>query len=86
MTTMASQITCVSDVFMLLFAKEQINENIKAPCHWPSCVEFTGHQWIPAQKASNSEMFPLDDAIMKSRFVCRWLAHNDAITMVCLSV
>ena len=25
----------------------QIKGNIKAPCHWPLCREFTGDQWIP---------------------------------------
>ena len=28
----------------------QINENIKAPRHWPLCWEFTGHRWIPRTK------------------------------------
>ena len=27
--------------------KVQIKENIKAPCHWPLCGEFTGDRWIP---------------------------------------
>ena len=27
--------------------KPQIKENIKAPRHWPLCVEFTGDRWIP---------------------------------------
>ena len=26
--------------------KAQIKENIKAPCHWPLCGEFTGDGWI----------------------------------------
>ena len=26
------------------------NENIKAPRHWPLCVEFTGDRWIPRTK------------------------------------
>ena len=25
----------------------QIKENIKDPCHWPLCREFTGDRWIP---------------------------------------
>ena len=33
----------------------QIKENIKAPRHWPLCVEFTGDRWIPAQRASDAE-------------------------------
>ena len=24
-----------------------MKENIKAPRHWPLCVEFSGHRWIP---------------------------------------
>ena len=28
----------------------QIKENIKAPCHWPLCREFTGDRWIPRTK------------------------------------
>ena len=35
--------------------RAQIKENIKAPRHWPLCVEFTGDRWIPAQMASNAE-------------------------------
>ena len=30
-----------------LFIWVQINENIKAPRHWPLCGEFTGDRWIP---------------------------------------
>ena len=28
----------------------QIKENIKAPCHWSLCGEFTGDRWIPRTK------------------------------------
>ena len=47
--------------------KAQIKENIKAPRHWSLCGEFTGDRWIPAQMASNAEMFPFDDVIMSRR-------------------
>ena len=33
--------------------KVQIEENMKAPRHWPLCGEFTGE--FPAQTASNAE-------------------------------
>ena len=45
-------------------SKVQIEENIKAPRHWPLWGEFTGNQWFPAQMASNAEMFPFDDVIL----------------------
>ena len=32
-----------------------MKENIKAPRHWPLCVEFTGTGEFPAQMASNAE-------------------------------
>ena len=30
--------------------KAQIEENIKAPRHWPLCGEFAGDRWIPRTK------------------------------------
>ena len=30
--------------------KAQINENIKAPRHWPLCWDVTGDRWIPRTK------------------------------------
>ena len=30
--------------------KAPIEENIKAPRHWPFCGEFAGHRWIPRTK------------------------------------
>ena len=33
----------------------QIEENIKAPHHWPLWGEFIGDRWIPHTKASNPE-------------------------------
>ena len=33
----------------------KIKENIKAPCHWTLCWEFTGNGEFPAQRASNAE-------------------------------
>ena len=53
-TTMASQITSVAVVYSTVI-QTQINENIKAPRHWPLCGEFTGNGEIPAQRASYGE-------------------------------
>ena len=49
MSAMASQITSVSMVCSTV-VQTQINENIKAPRHWPLWGEFTGDQWIPLTK------------------------------------
>ena len=35
------------DCLLNLFIRAQIKVNIKAPRHWPLCVEFTGDRWIP---------------------------------------
>ena len=53
MGAMASQTTGLTIVYWIIQA--QIKENIKGPCHWPLCREFTGDRWIPAQMASNEE-------------------------------
>ena len=55
MTTVASQITILTVVYSRLFIQAQINENIKAPRHWPLCGEFTGTGEFLAQRASNVE-------------------------------
>ena len=44
-----------SRLFTQPFIQTQIKENIKAPRHWPLCVEFTGTGEFPAQMASNAE-------------------------------
>ena len=36
-----------SPLFTQLLVQAQMKENIKAPRHWPLCVEFTGDRWIP---------------------------------------
>ena len=36
--------------FTQKFIQAQINENIKAPHHWPLWGEFTGYRWIPRTK------------------------------------
>ena len=50
MGAMASQITSITIVFTQLFIQAQIKEDIKAPRHWPLCMEFTGYLWIPRTK------------------------------------
>ena len=52
MTTMASQITSLTVVYLTVY------------CHWPLCGEFTETGESSAQRASNAEMFPFDDVIM----------------------
>ena len=37
-------------LFTHKFIQAQTKENIKAPCHWPLCGEFTGDRWIPRTK------------------------------------
>ena len=45
MGAMASQITSLTIVYSVV-DQAQIEENIKAPCHWPLCGEVIGDQWI----------------------------------------
>ena len=37
-------------LFTQPFIKAQIEENLKAPRHWPLWGEFTGDRWIPHTK------------------------------------
>ena len=63
---MAFQITSLTIVYSTSI-QVQINENIKAPRHWPLWGEFTGHRRIPRTKGqydSNAKTFPFVDAIM----------------------
>ena len=43
---MASQFTSLSIVYSTVYSA-QIKENIKAPLHWPLCVEFICEWRIP---------------------------------------
>ena len=63
MSAMAYLITSVS--LTQPSVQAQIKENIKVPRYRPLWGEFTGDRWIPAQQASNTEMFPFDDVIME---------------------
>ena len=49
MGAVASEITA-SRLFTQPLIQTQIDENIKAPRHWPFCGEFTGDRWIPRTK------------------------------------
>ena len=49
MGTIASQITSITIVYSIVYSGT-IEENIKAPRHWPLCGEFTGPRWIPLTK------------------------------------
>ena len=55
MTTMASQITSLTVVYLNVYSDTEIKENTKAPRHWPLCGEFTGTGEFPAQRASYAE-------------------------------
>ena len=58
MSSIASQITCVSIVFVQSFVQAQIKENTKAPRHWPLWGESIGHRWIS----------PLKGAVLRKMF------------------
>ena len=68
----------VSQSFVQPLVLVQINENIKTLRHCPLWGEFTGDRWIPAQRASNAEMFPFDDVIMKGREWIIQIKRNSA--------
>ena len=55
MSTMVSQITSLMSVCSTVYSGADQKKNIKAPCHWALCGEFTGDRWIPTQMASNAE-------------------------------
>ena len=54
MGMISSQITSLTIVYSTVI-QAPINENIKAPRHWPLCGEFPGTGEFPAQRASNVE-------------------------------
>ena len=49
LSTMASQITSLTIVCSTVYSGVD-QRNIKAPCHWPLCGEFTADRWIPRTK------------------------------------
>ena len=54
MSAMTSQITNVLIVYSTV-CSGKINENIKAPRHWPLWGESTVVRWFPTQMATNAE-------------------------------
>ena len=52
MSSMASPISSLTIACWTVYSVEQ---TMKAPCHWPLCVEFAGDRGIPRKKASNVE-------------------------------
>ena len=72
MGTIAYQITSPR-LFTQPFIQTQIGENIKAPRHWPLCVEFTGTGEFPAQRASYTD------------HVSIWWRYHLVIGMKCFS-
>ena len=54
MTTIASQINSLTVVYSTVYSDAD-QRNIKAPCHWPLCGEFSGTGEFPAQRASCAE-------------------------------
>ena len=59
MSAMVSQITSLMIVYSTV-NQALIEENIKAPCHWPLWGEFTGDRWIPLTKGQwNGKCFHL---------------------------
>ena len=51
-----------SQLFTQPLIQVQIKENIKAPCQWPLCREFTGE--FPHKGPVTWKMFPFDDVII----------------------
>ena len=54
------------------FIQVQIKENIKAPCHWPLCREFTGHRWIPWSPVNSPHKGQWCGTLMFS-LICAWI-------------
>ena len=68
MSALASQITGLTTQ---PFMQVQIKENIKAPRHWPLCVEFTGDRWSPRTNGHwRGKCFHL---MTSSWTVCGWI-------------
>ena len=59
-------------LFAQPFIQAQIKENIKAPCHWPLCGEFTGTGEFPHKWPVTRKMFPFDDITMTPLTKGQW--------------
>ena len=65
-------------MFAQPFVQAQIKEDIKAPGHWPLWREFTGHRWIPLQRAINAANVSIwchYGIISHKRRANAWLRH-----------
>ena len=51
-------------VFAQPFVMAHIKESVNAPRHWPLWGETLVTGGFPLQRASNAEMFPVDNVIM----------------------
>ena len=77
MSAVDSQITSLAVVYSTVYlGTDQIN--IKAPCHWPLCGEFTGDRWILRTKGQlRGKCFHL---MTSSWFGHLPLQHHDTIS------
>ena len=65
MTTMASQITILTVVYSIVYSgADERNHQSSASLAFVRGIHRS--RWIPRTKASNAEMLPFDDVIMKS--------------------
>ena len=62
----ASQITSLTIVYSTVYSGA-VKENIKAPCHWPLCREFTGDRWIPVRLVIWDAIAPTMTSLWASR-------------------
>ena len=68
-----------NQLFAQPFIQVQIKGNIKAPCHWPLCGEFTGDCLIPRTEdqgiiSLRSELALQSELAFSITIVCRKLA------------
>ena len=57
--------SAASRLFTQPFVQAQIEENIKAPRHWPLWRNSPVTGEFPTQRASNAKIFPFDDVIYR---------------------
>ena len=76
MGAMASQITSLTIVYSI---QGKINENIKAPRHWPLCGEFTGDRWI---RRTNGQWRGKCYGIAMTAAVGRWKVCVEACSII----
>ena len=63
-----------SRLFTQAFIQTQIKENIKAPCHWSLCGDFTGTGEFPTQRASYAENVSI------------WWSHHEYIACINMDI